>query len=534
MWGPGVSRAAADLVLDGTHRRRRRDRPRARPLRRARPQPARRRPDRPAVPADGPIPALAELTDRKDGHDRTTWPATRPGDASVGDLEDWGLLDEATGEPMQTRRDPLGGRRPRSAGSGSARRARRAGCSRPTRSIQVLVDGRMTVTPDGGEPTEINAGDVAVFPRGWSGHLGHPRAVRKVYVDLLSIPVQWSTGPEPGMDHVQGKAVAEARLAIACTAMRRGGATVGERDGWRRRVVATQEPPAGERRPGWLAVGRSRRRQIAEVAGPWGGRSRAADPGRPVAGRPASASARCAVPRSFSAPGAPSGGGSCACLRISASGPASWRCRCTVVRTAFGTRRTGPRRGRPCRAQPALVTMAGSRADPSGTGRQRAAPMPCAPEPRRARQAEPHRRAGGRRWRVTACTRVEVGTPSRWWTGLSKRCGYSSAARRQLRPVRRVRGAGDGHVRRWVTDGREHEQPAAPAHGRRPVRRGRAGRVTAAGAAGRMWSTRSRAGLASDLRPAVRLSDRPSRARRPRRPRARRPRRRRPGRRSAG
>ncbi len=58
MWGPGVSRAAADLVLDGPHRRRRRHRPRARPLRRRRaaaastptpsPSPSPRSPDPPS------------------------------------------------------------------------------------------------------------------------------------------------------------------------------------------------------------------------------------------------------------------------------------------------------------------------------------------------------------------------------------------------------------------------------------------------------------------------------------------------------
>ena len=39
----------------------------------------------------------------------------------------------------------------------------------------------MTVTPDGGEPTVINAGDVAVFPRGWSGTWDIHETVRKVY-----------------------------------------------------------------------------------------------------------------------------------------------------------------------------------------------------------------------------------------------------------------------------------------------------------------------------------------------------------------
>ena len=66
MWGPGVSRAAADLVADRRHRRRRRHDPRARPVRRARPQPARHRPDRPAVPRTSSTPAPSP----KESHDR--------------------------------------------------------------------------------------------------------------------------------------------------------------------------------------------------------------------------------------------------------------------------------------------------------------------------------------------------------------------------------------------------------------------------------------------------------------------------------
>ena len=44
-----------------------------------------------------------------------------------------------------------------------------------------LVAGRMTVTPDGGEPTELGAGDMAVFPQGWSGTWDIHETVRKVY-----------------------------------------------------------------------------------------------------------------------------------------------------------------------------------------------------------------------------------------------------------------------------------------------------------------------------------------------------------------
>jgi uncharacterized protein len=63
--------------------------------------------------------------------------------ATTAELEDWGPLEEATGAPMST--------------------------------------ARMTVTPDGGAATEIAAGDVAVFPRGWSGTWDIHETVRKVY-----------------------------------------------------------------------------------------------------------------------------------------------------------------------------------------------------------------------------------------------------------------------------------------------------------------------------------------------------------------
>jgi uncharacterized cupin superfamily protein len=39
----------------------------------------------------------------------------------------------------------------------------------------------MTVTPDGGEPAEVNTGDIAVFPTGWKGTWDIHETVRKVY-----------------------------------------------------------------------------------------------------------------------------------------------------------------------------------------------------------------------------------------------------------------------------------------------------------------------------------------------------------------
>ena len=45
-----------------------------------------------------------------------------------------------------------------------------------------ILSGRMTVTPDGGEPTDIGPGDTAVFPRGWTGTWQIHETIRKLYV----------------------------------------------------------------------------------------------------------------------------------------------------------------------------------------------------------------------------------------------------------------------------------------------------------------------------------------------------------------
>jgi uncharacterized protein len=45
-----------------------------------------------------------------------------------------------------------------------------------------ILGGRMTVTPDGGEPAELGAGDTALFPKGWTGTWQLHEPVRKLYV----------------------------------------------------------------------------------------------------------------------------------------------------------------------------------------------------------------------------------------------------------------------------------------------------------------------------------------------------------------
>ena len=100
--------------------------------------------------------------------------------ADSAELEDWGPLEEATGEPMATSGVELWVDGDASAGIWQCT----PGPSRwelQTHEVIHVVAGSMTVTPDGGRPTGIAAGDVAVFPRGWSGTWDVHETLRKVY-----------------------------------------------------------------------------------------------------------------------------------------------------------------------------------------------------------------------------------------------------------------------------------------------------------------------------------------------------------------
>ena len=172
MWGPGLARATADVALTGDLRRARRLRPRPRPLRRGRPQPPRHRSRFLALPRRGSpfmitvTPYLAAAADAK--------------------LEDWGPLEEALpnpgGEPMQTSGTTLW------SGEGAQETGVWECTPGPSRwsladnEFVHILSGRMTVTPDGGEPTEIGPGDTAVFPRGWAGTWQIHETIRKLYV----------------------------------------------------------------------------------------------------------------------------------------------------------------------------------------------------------------------------------------------------------------------------------------------------------------------------------------------------------------
>ena len=104
--------------------------------------------------------------------------------AATAELEDWGALEEATDHPMATHGIQLWEDGDASAGVWQCA----PGPSRwklETNEVIYLVAGRMTVTPDGGDAAEIGVGDMAVFPKGWNGHLGHPRDRSKGLLDLL-------------------------------------------------------------------------------------------------------------------------------------------------------------------------------------------------------------------------------------------------------------------------------------------------------------------------------------------------------------
>ena len=101
-------------------------------------------------------------------------------DAVNAELEDWGPLEEATGAPMATHGVELWAHGSASAGIWQCS----PGPSRwvlETHEVIYLVAGRMTVTPDGGEPKEVGVGDIAVFPLGWTGTWDIHETVRKVY-----------------------------------------------------------------------------------------------------------------------------------------------------------------------------------------------------------------------------------------------------------------------------------------------------------------------------------------------------------------
>jgi len=100
--------------------------------------------------------------------------------ASEAELEDWGPLPEATAHPMATHGLEMWVDGEKSAGIWQCTPGQSYWEQHENEVIYVLA-GRMTVTPDGAEPTDIGAGDIAVFPTGWKGTWDIHETVRKVY-----------------------------------------------------------------------------------------------------------------------------------------------------------------------------------------------------------------------------------------------------------------------------------------------------------------------------------------------------------------
>jgi uncharacterized cupin superfamily protein len=101
--------------------------------------------------------------------------------AATAELEDWGLLAEATGEEMQTSGLTLWQDGEQEIGVWECTPGP-SYWKLETHEFVHIVAGRMTVTSEGGEPIEVSAGNMAVFPRGWAGTWQIHETIRKVYV----------------------------------------------------------------------------------------------------------------------------------------------------------------------------------------------------------------------------------------------------------------------------------------------------------------------------------------------------------------
>jgi len=98
-----------------------------------------------------------------------------------GELEDWGPLAEATGDPMQTSGTTTWADGDLEVGVWECTPGPSYWKLETNEAIHI-VSGRMTVTPDGGEPQDIGPGDSAVFPVGWAGAWQIHETIRKLYV----------------------------------------------------------------------------------------------------------------------------------------------------------------------------------------------------------------------------------------------------------------------------------------------------------------------------------------------------------------
>lgn len=100
--------------------------------------------------------------------------------AADAELEEWGPLHEATGDQMDTHGVELWVDGDKSAGIWQCTPGP-SYWTLETNEVIYVVSGHMTVTPDGGEPSEVRGGDIAVFPVGWTGSWVIHETLRKVY-----------------------------------------------------------------------------------------------------------------------------------------------------------------------------------------------------------------------------------------------------------------------------------------------------------------------------------------------------------------
>ncbi len=99
------------------------------------------------------------------------------------DLEDWGPLEEATGEEMSTSGITIWKDDATEAESGIWEcTPGPSHWSLETNEFVHVIAGRMTVTEDGGSPVELGVGDTVVFPLGWNGTWDIHETIRKLYV----------------------------------------------------------------------------------------------------------------------------------------------------------------------------------------------------------------------------------------------------------------------------------------------------------------------------------------------------------------
>ena len=121
------------------------------------------------------------MTQAVPGTPPTSPPRFMAAAALAGDLDDWGPLAEATGEPMQTSGTTLWSDADQEVGVWECTPGPSHWTLETNEAIHIL-SGRMTVTPDGGLPQDIGPGDVAVFPKGWHGTWQIHQTIRKLYV----------------------------------------------------------------------------------------------------------------------------------------------------------------------------------------------------------------------------------------------------------------------------------------------------------------------------------------------------------------